>query len=148
MINNFRLVNQIIEQIKKYKGMFEVKKELLVVTKRLKQTRQFTSEYVVLNADSFQLRRLNSVNHQAENLLYYSCFPDNLIIYSQLKQNQPAVYKKDNNLILFDGTDSLPIVAVNELKVNDLSNALFIIAVGFIADLPFYIIRRIVKEID
>ncbi len=148
MINNSQLVNQIQEQIKKYKGMLKVKKELLVITERLQQPRQVGKEYIILNADSFHLRSGNYFNSEAENLFYYSCFTDNLIIYAQLKQKQPTVYKKDSNLVLFDGTDNLPLVASNEVQVNNLANALFIIAVGFIAGLPFYIIRRIVKEIE
>ncbi|TDX51273.1 hypothetical protein [Orenia marismortui] len=81
--------------------------------------------------------------------IYCSFSKDNILIQRQIKRCQEAVYINDGNIILFDGVDELPIIAIYRLIKNKegLKSILLAIAVAYVYGVPAYIIRSILTKI-
>lgn len=88
-----------------------------------------------------------------EKIIYCSLNYENLILQRQLQSKQPAVYTTDNNLVLFDGRDQLPVIALNRLiKVarndsNIMLGILFAVAAAFMLDIPVFVTRSVLENL-
>ena len=145
---------KLTKEVKKYRGVSMPEKELVILTDGLAKNpiskEQRAVVDLILNADSAKLRRVNP-SKDIGSVFYYSRWPNNLLVYSQRKQNKPTAYLRNNNLVLFDGVEELPLVSLNELKSKqkrDVFWALFTIGTGFVAGLSLHLIRKLTKEIS
>jgi len=104
-------------------------------------------KYLILDVDNRE--NMNLINSNNINkVIYCSLCGDNILIKKQIKVGGIAVYIKDNNLVIFDGEDELPILAIYRLfnlskKVDllKIKSYLFIVAFAFIYRVPLYLIR-------
>ena len=89
-----------------------------------------------------------------ERIIYCSLNHDNLMLQQQLKSKHPAVFTTANNLVLFDGVDQLPVIALNRLipvarsDANIMSGILFAVAAAFRLEIPIFVIRSVLENLS
>jgi hypothetical protein len=115
--------------------------------KQLLFKRGLKDSYLILDTDDRD--NINLANNNGINkVIYCSSSGENILIKKQLKAGRPAVYIKGDNLVIFDGEDELPILAIYRLfnlskkvELFSIKNYLFIVAFAFVYGVPLYIIR-------
>ncbi|GAB6099757.1 cyanophycin synthetase [Halanaerocella petrolearia] len=107
--------------------------------------------YAILNADDPQVVDL-AERSNAQGVIYCS-LEENLVVQRHCEESKPATYVKEGNLVLFDGEDELPVMAIDRLPAAQsgrakhiLENALFAIAAGFAYGIPTFIIRTALQR--
>ena len=91
---------------------------------------------------------------KSDKIIYCSLEENNLVIQNQIKANNPVVFIKANNLVLFDGEDQLPIISLNRLpqslieNPNLLKDVLFAIAASFSLQIPIFVTRTILQNLE
>ena len=119
----------------------------LLDLKQLFMKSESDDRYLILDVDDRE--NMNLINSNNINkVIYCSLSGDNILIKKQVKAGRVAVYLKDDNLVIFDGEDELPILAIYRLvnlskKVGllKIKSYLFIVAFAFTYRVPLYLIR-------
>mgnify|MGYP006272578909 CR=1 FL=1 len=161
---NNRLIIKLINAILEEGGLNKDREllcnnKLLIVTDLQAEPRLDLADLKRLNSDMIVVDidkqfNLNLVSqYQAERLIYCSSNSNNLILQHQFKAGQPAVYTTEDNLVLFDGVDKLPIIALERLKEvtkgdrEIILGILSAVAAAFVLEIPFFIIRSSLEKL-
>ncbi|MBM7557215.1 hypothetical protein [Halanaerobacter jeridensis] len=137
--------------------------ELLIITElsseqdltfanSLLKLNELNSNLIAINID--QRSNLKLLNHcEEKEIIYCSLNPENLVLKHQIKSHQPAVFTTENNLVIFDGVDQLPVIALERLtpmikKDSELMlGLLFTVAAAFVFEIPVFVTRSILENL-
>ncbi|MFO7818628.1 MAG: hypothetical protein R6V17_00170 [Halanaerobacter sp.] len=148
-----KLINTILEEELNRERELLYNNKLLVIADLQAEQELDLTDLKRLNSDMIAVDidrqfNLNLVSqYQAERLIYCSSNSNNLILQHQFRAGQAAVYTTEDNLVLFDGVDKLPIIALERLKEvtkgdrEIILGILFAVAAAFVLEIPFFIIR-------
>ncbi|MDK2992793.1 MAG: cyanophycin synthetase [Clostridiales bacterium] len=106
--------------------------------------------YAVLNAD-------DAISVQAArrvrcNLIYFSFNQNNILIQHQIDNGRPAVYLKDDYIVLFDGENIYNVIAVDEIPATwegkltyNIENSMAAVAAGYGIKVPVSVMEKALR---
>ena len=129
--------------------LYQENELLIVATSTVDLTEiELESKQRVLNID-----KKNDLSQKKGKSIYCSLNKDNLALQRHIKAQQPAVFTTKDNLVLFDGVDRLPIIALDRLNASWVDNSefntaiLFTTAVAFVFEIPIFMLRSFLIEL-